>query len=88
MTTIWMKRLAVGAMLTAAPALFAIGAAGVGNAATSSTVDNGPHLSEPAHHESFRTRISSREFPVPRAVTTGDITTLGDRHPKNVGRRG
>ncbi|WP_059014776.1 hypothetical protein [Mycobacterium sp. M26] len=53
MTTIWMKRLAAGAMLTAAPALFAIGAAGVGNAAPSSTQDNGPHLSEPAQHESF-----------------------------------
>ena len=33
-TNIWMKRLAAGAMLTVAPALFAIGAAGASNAAT------------------------------------------------------
>jgi hypothetical protein len=52
MTTIWMKRLAAGAMLTAAPALFAIGAAGASNAATGS-VDNGANMSQPAHHESF-----------------------------------
>jgi hypothetical protein len=51
-TNIWMKRLAAGVMLTAAPALFAIGAAGASNAATGS-VDTGPHMSQPSHHATF-----------------------------------
>ena len=51
-TNIWMKRLAAGAMLTVAPALFAIGAAGASNAATGS-VDTGPHMSQPTHHAAF-----------------------------------
>jgi hypothetical protein len=51
-TNIWIKRLAAGAMLTAAPALFAIGAAGASNAATGS-VDTGPHMSQPTHHATF-----------------------------------
>ena len=51
-TNIWIKRLAAGAMLTAAPALFAIGAAGAGNAATGSP-DNGANMSQPSHHETF-----------------------------------
>ena len=51
-TNIWIKRLAAGAMLTAAPALFAIGAAGASNAATGS-IDTGPHMSQPTHHAAF-----------------------------------
>ena len=62
MTTIWMKRLAAGAMLTAAPALFAIGAAGASYAATGAP-DNGANLSQPAHHQSFPHQDFSKDAP-------------------------
>ena len=52
-TTHWMKRLAAGAALTAAPALFALGAAGVSHADTTSGANTGPNLSQPAIHQSF-----------------------------------
>jgi hypothetical protein len=61
-TTIWMKRLAAGAMLTAAPALIAIGAAGASNAATGS-VDTGPHMSQPTHHSAFPGQNFSSDAP-------------------------
>lgn len=53
MNNIWIKRLAAGAMLTAAPALFAIGAAGASNAATGTSTDNGANMSQPTHHQTF-----------------------------------
>jgi hypothetical protein len=61
-TNIWMKRLAAGAMLTAAPVLFAIGAAGASNAATGS-VDNGANMSQPAHHTAFPGQNFSNDAP-------------------------
>ena len=61
-TNIWMKRLAAGAMLTAAPALFAIGAAGASNAATGSA-DNGANMSQPSHHATFPGQNFSNHAP-------------------------
>ena len=66
-TNIWIKRLAAGAMLTAAPALFAIGAAGASNAATGSTVDTGPHMSQPTHHATFPGQDFSNDAPGSRS---------------------
>jgi len=61
-TNIWMKRLAAGAMLTVAPALFAIGAAGASNAATGS-VDNGANMHQPTHHATFPGQNFSNDAP-------------------------
>ena len=63
---IWMKRLAAGAMLAAAPALFAIGAAGAGNAATGSP-DNGANMSHPSHHATFPGQDFSKDAPGSRS---------------------
>ena len=82
-TNIWMKRLAAGAMLTAAPALFAIGAAGASNAATGS-VDTGPHMSQPTHHAAFPGQ-DRNDGPGTRLITTTSGTTVGDRHLKTSG---
>ena len=78
-TNIWMKRLAAGAMLTAAPALFAIGAAGAGNAATGS-LDNGANMHHPTHHETFPGQDFARTARAPRPITTTSGTTARDRH--------
>lgn len=52
-TTTWFKRVAAGAALTVAPALFALGAAGVSHADTNADANTGPNLSQPAIHQSF-----------------------------------
>ena len=75
-TNIWMKRLAAGAMLTAAPALFAIGAAGASNAATGS-IDNGANMSQPS---------APRDVPGPGLATTARAPGAHHHHQWHHGR--
>lgn len=61
-TTTWFTRMAAGAALTVAPALFALGAAGVSHADTNADANTGPNLSQPAIHQSFPGENISEEI--------------------------